>query len=64
MAYALKAGVTLPALTESPIQATTKANVSMFYGTDGVLKTAPALPAADAYLKSYLAQVGGAIPAN
>lgn len=64
MAYALKAGVTLPTLTESPIQATTKANVSTLYGTDGLLKKAPALPAADVYLKPYLAQVGGAVPTN
>lgn len=64
MAYALKAGVTLPDLTESPIQATTKDNVSTFYGADGVLKQAPPLPAADAYLKPYLVQVGGAVPAS
>jgi ribose transport system substrate-binding protein len=64
MAYALKAGVKLPALTEAPIQATTKDNASTFYTSAGVLKQAPTLPAADSYLASYLSQVGGAVPTS
>jgi ribose transport system substrate-binding protein len=64
MAYALHAGAKLPALTESAIQATTKSNVNTYYNSAGLLKSAPPLPAADAYLAPYLAQVGGAVPTS
>jgi ribose transport system substrate-binding protein len=64
MAYALHAGAKLPALTESAIQATTKSNVNTFSTSAGLLKSAPPLPAADAYLAPYLAQVGGAVPTS
>ena len=64
MAYALYAGVKLPAVTESAIQATTKSNVNTYYNSAGLLKSAPPLPAADAYLAPYLAQVGGAVPTS
>jgi len=64
MAYALHAGVKLPALTESAIQATTKSNVNTYYNSAGLLKSAPPLPAADAYLAPYLKKVGGAVPTS
>jgi ribose transport system substrate-binding protein len=64
MAYALHAGVKLPALTESAIQATTKSNVNTYYNTAGLLKAAPPLPAADADLVPYLKEVGGAVPTS
>jgi ribose transport system substrate-binding protein len=64
MAYALHAGTKPPALTESAIQATTKSNVNTYYNSAGLLKSAPPLPAADAYLAPYLAQVGGAVPTS
>jgi hypothetical protein len=64
MAYALHAGVKLPALTESAIQATTKSNVNTYYNAAGLLKSAPPLPAADADLAPYLKEVGGAVPTS
>jgi ribose transport system substrate-binding protein len=64
MAYALHAGVKLPALTESAIQATTKSNVNTYYNSAGLLKSAPPLPAADAALVPYLKEVGGAVPTS
>ena len=64
MAYALHAGVKLPALTESAIQATTKSNVNTYYNAAGLLKSAPPLPAADADLVPYLKEVGGAVPTS
>jgi ribose transport system substrate-binding protein len=64
MAYALHAGVKLPALTESAIQATTKSNVNTYYNAAGLLKSAPPLPAADAALVPYLKEVGGAVPTS
>jgi ribose transport system substrate-binding protein len=64
MAYALHAGVKLPALTESAIQATTKSNVNTYYNAAGLLKSAPPLPAADVDLVPYLKEVGGAVPTS
>lgn len=64
MAYALHAGVKLPALTESAIQATTKGNVNTYYNSAGLLKAAPPLPAADTDLVPYLKEVGGAVPTS
>jgi ribose transport system substrate-binding protein len=64
MAYALHAGVKLPALTESAIQATTKSNVNTYYNAAGLLKAAPPLPAADTDLVPYLKEVGGAVPTS
>jgi ribose transport system substrate-binding protein len=64
MAYALHAGVKLPALTESAIQATTKSNVNTYYNSAGLLNSAPPLPAADTDLAPYLKEVGGAVPTS